>query len=311
MNNCPPNSNSYTKLPPLSTFSLPFSAALSVPKREGEEQKTLKTREAEKTPIPAQKRHREIPAASSPRDPSAAEPATKPQTSGGRKTEGRWTEEEHRRFLEGMQKFGRNWKRIQQHVGTRSGTQIRSHAQKYFGKQKGAVEIGELSPLQKHCDNKGDEIRELKERIPEPPRAASRMDLQEFTASFFPFSPQADIMPPLSNYVTGEGANVSSILGELNGARQLEILCNRVTEIFASLNSMAFSADRAPHFQRELTSVVLDLRSLFPSIALNPLLCEKWSGVLRSAVGAIQLGLQCSPNTNSSDAPPPSNGERQ
>eukprot|EP00826_Nyctotherus_ovalis_P051166 TRINITY_DN6380_c0_g1_i10.p1 TRINITY_DN6380_c0_g1~~TRINITY_DN6380_c0_g1_i10.p1 ORF type:complete len:116 (+),score=13.44 TRINITY_DN6380_c0_g1_i10:77-424(+) len=99
----------------------------------------------------------------------------------------------------------------------------------------------------------------------------------------------------------------SYILEELNGARQLEILCNRVTEIFASLNSVAFSADRVPHFQRELTSVVLDLRSLFPSIALNPLLCEKWSGILRSAVEGIQLNLQCSPNTNSSDAPAPSN----
>ena len=38
------------------------------------------------------------------------------------KRTGRWTREEHFRFLEALKLFGKEWKRVQQHVGTRSST---------------------------------------------------------------------------------------------------------------------------------------------------------------------------------------------
>ena len=45
---------------------------------------------------------------------------------------GRWTKEEHRKFLIALFLFGKDWTRVQTYVQTRSSEQIRSHAQKYF-----------------------------------------------------------------------------------------------------------------------------------------------------------------------------------
>jgi SHAQKYF class myb-like DNA-binding protein len=45
---------------------------------------------------------------------------------------GRWTEEEHRKFIDGILEYGNEWKKVQQIIKTRSSTQVRSHAQKFF-----------------------------------------------------------------------------------------------------------------------------------------------------------------------------------
>lgn len=41
---------------------------------------------------------------------------------------GRWSKEEHEKFMEGLQMYGKDWKKVQEYVGTRSSTQARSHA---------------------------------------------------------------------------------------------------------------------------------------------------------------------------------------
>lgn len=49
--------------------------------------------------------------------------------------EGPWSEEEHAKFLQGLQEMGRNWTKIaKDYVKSRVRTQVASHAQKYFKK---------------------------------------------------------------------------------------------------------------------------------------------------------------------------------
>ena len=50
-------------------------------------------------------------------------------------TTGRWDEAEQAAFEQGLQRHGRDWKMISCMVPTRSLTQIRTHAQKYFKKK--------------------------------------------------------------------------------------------------------------------------------------------------------------------------------
>ena len=49
---------------------------------------------------------------------------------------GRWKFKEHIQFLEGLDKYGVNWKKIRSLIKTRTPSQIRSHAQKFFLKLK-------------------------------------------------------------------------------------------------------------------------------------------------------------------------------
>jgi len=49
---------------------------------------------------------------------------------------GRWSEEEHLKFIDGILEYGNEWKKVQNLIGTRSSTQARSHAQKFFLKLK-------------------------------------------------------------------------------------------------------------------------------------------------------------------------------
>lgn len=49
---------------------------------------------------------------------------------------GRWTAEEHQSFLRGLAAYGREWVKVALHIPSRSSSQVRSHAQKYFSKMQ-------------------------------------------------------------------------------------------------------------------------------------------------------------------------------
>lgn len=56
---------------------------------------------------------------------------------------GRWTAEEHRLFLQGLEQHGKGWKKIATLIQSRTVVQIRTHAQKYFQKLTKAHQAGE------------------------------------------------------------------------------------------------------------------------------------------------------------------------
>ena len=69
---------------------------------------------------------------------------------------GRWNKAECKLFEEALQKFGTHWKKVEAYIGTRTGTQVRSHAQKYFlkikektKKEKEAI----ISPVHENSSN--------------------------------------------------------------------------------------------------------------------------------------------------------------
>lgn len=49
---------------------------------------------------------------------------------------GKWTDDEHERFLKAIKIHGNLWKKVKECVGTRSCAQIRSHCQKYFRRKR-------------------------------------------------------------------------------------------------------------------------------------------------------------------------------
>jgi len=56
---------------------------------------------------------------------------------------GRWTADEHRLFLQGLEQHGKGWKKIASLIKSRTVVQIRTHAQKYFQKLAKARQNGE------------------------------------------------------------------------------------------------------------------------------------------------------------------------
>mmetsp|Transcript_14503 Transcript_14503/g.24739 ORF Transcript_14503/g.24739 Transcript_14503/m.24739 type:complete len:360 (-) Transcript_14503:587-1666(-) len=114
----------------------------------------------------------------------------------------RWSEEEHEKFLEGLRLHKRDWKKVQQHVGSKDIMQVRSHAQKYFLKQhkhkrvgQEIFSIGNGVVLPEKLIQVLDAYRSslsVQSESDQHCKAASRHDVPESSSADSPRSPSAD-----------------------------------------------------------------------------------------------------------------------
>ena len=76
---------------------------------------------------------------------------------------GRWTLKEHIQYLQALEKYGINWKKISDLIPSRSSNQIRSHSQKFYKKLKKCkdVELG-IDFTSKYINNVNDMITHIK-----------------------------------------------------------------------------------------------------------------------------------------------------
>jgi SHAQKYF class myb-like DNA-binding protein len=70
---------------------------------------------------------------------------------------GRWTEEEHVKFIEAIFIYGNEWKKVQNYLKTRTSSQARSHAQKFFLKLRKDLNLDSYYPGEKLPNDINDE----------------------------------------------------------------------------------------------------------------------------------------------------------
>lgn len=136
---------------------------------------------------------------------------------------GRWTEEEHRRFIEAILKYGNDWKNVQKHIRTRSSTQSRSHSQKFFLKIKNydlfdfkdrKPCISSLNELAKNLDEK--QIEKMTDLLisyeyqdnPEKKQSHDKMLMKKRKKSIYPsfdFEAEDSYLKPRGSFNKSQG----------------------------------------------------------------------------------------------------------
>mmetsp|Transcript_30103 Transcript_30103/g.80825 ORF Transcript_30103/g.80825 Transcript_30103/m.80825 type:complete len:364 (+) Transcript_30103:95-1186(+) len=113
-----------------------------------------------------------------------------------------WTSEEHRLFLEALEKYGpKNVKAISTYVRTRTPTQVRTHAQKYFLRMHNKDEPG-------RGDGGSDELDDMEEEVDEDERndRSEQRRNKRPRASDDPVPPDQDQDATTSSGARGEAA---------------------------------------------------------------------------------------------------------
>ena len=116
----------------------------------------------------------------------------------------------------------------------------------------------------------------------------------ELLKTFILFTPQSDIISSLMTDLTARPDNlshVSYILKELKGARELELLTNKINCHIEFIGSLSDDTTQFQIAHQKLYYLTMNLRNLFPYIALNPCLCEKWSLALKNSISNFRWDI--------------------
>ena len=146
------------------------------------------------------------------------------QVEAGKENRGRWTEEEHRIFLEALEKHGKGWRIIAALIGTRTVVQVRSHAHTYFQKlAKAKGGLGDTSTAAAYAsDSDAASIPSPAASIPPRKRARRRTAAPPESAA----APPCSAGSSSSDSSAEEAAKAKPALAELSAmdveARQVE-----------------------------------------------------------------------------------------
>ena len=166
--------------------------------------------------------------------------AKPPKAKTQRTNEGRWTDEEHRKFLEAYDDMiavdpaRRRWPNVAAAVGTRSTTQCRSHAQKYFKKLRRAAKRRRAAPA-----------------APAPIVTDSESSLDVSSTSR---SPRPAAAPPQADYATVPTPPVQPRAGSFDDSLSPTSALLREPIVDDDRENAALTVDDAPHLTGPVSS---------------------------------------------------------
>ncbi len=163
----------------------------------------------------------------------------KPPKTKAKTNEGRWTDEEHRKFLEAYDAMvavdpaRRRWPNVAAAVGTRSTTQCRSHAQKYFKKLRRAAKKRRAAPAAPVVVTDSD----------------SSLDVSSTSRS-----PRAAAAPPQADYAAVPTPPVQPRAGSFDDSLSPTSALLREPIVDDDRENAALTVDDAPHLTGPISS---------------------------------------------------------